>query len=102
MVTFPHGCQFCLWLEVSLTCQHKSLGMVLLCVTGSRCYPYLLCVMVVEHHSVLSIPLIVALGAWSLVGIMRLGMHLVALLLWFGHQLLRNKLCVMDLLVLID
>ena len=30
MVTFPHGCLFCLWLEVSLICQHKSLGMALL------------------------------------------------------------------------
>ena len=96
-----HGCLFCFWVEVSLICQHKSLGMVLLCITGSHCYPYLLCVMVVEHHSVLSIPLIVTLGAWSLVGIMRLGMHSVTLLLWFGHQLLRNQLCVMDMLVLI-
>ena len=84
-----------------LTSQHKSLGMVLLCVTGSRCYPYLLCVMVVEHHSVLSIPLIVALVAWSLIGIMRLGMHSVTLFLWFGHQLLRSQLCVIDLPVLI-
>ena len=69
---FPHGCLFCLLLEVSLICQHKSLGIVLFCITGSRCYPYLLCVMAVEHHSVLNIPLIVALGAWSLIGIMRL------------------------------
>ena len=75
--------------------------MVLLCIIGSRCYSYLLCVMVVEHHSVLSIPLIVALGAWSLVGIMRLGMRSVTLLLWFGHQLFRSQLCVMDLPVLI-
>ena len=28
-------------------------------------------------------------GAWSLIGKMRSGMHLVTLLLWFGHQLLR-------------
>ena len=40
-------------------------------------------------------------GDWSLVGILRLGMHSVTLLLWFGHQLLRSQLCVMDLPVLI-
>ena len=50
---------------------------------------------------VLSMPLIVILGAWSLIGIMRLGMHLVTLFLWFGHQLLRSHLCVMVLPVLI-
>ena len=25
MVTFPHGCLSCLWLEVSLICQHRNL-----------------------------------------------------------------------------
>ena len=49
---------------------------------------------------VLSMPLTVALGAWSLVGTMRFGMLLVTLILWFGLLLLRSQLCVMDLLVL--
>ena len=52
----------CLWLEVSLICQQRSLGMIWLYVIRSHCYLYLLYVMVVEHHLVLSMPLIVALG----------------------------------------
>ena len=55
----------------------------------------------VEHHLVLSMLLIDVSGAWSLVDIMRFMMLLVTLLLWFSHLLLRNKLCMMDLLVLI-
>ena len=55
--------------------------MVLLYVIRSHCYLYLLYVMVVEHHLVLSMSLIVALGAWSLVGTVRFGMLLVTLLL---------------------
>ena len=74
--------------------------MVLLYVIRSHCYLYLQYVMVVEHHLVLSVPLIVALGAWSLVGTVRFGMLLVTLLLWFGLLLLRSQLCKMDLLVL--
>ena len=74
--------------------------MVLLYVIRSHCYLYLLYVMVVEHHLVLSMPLIVALGAWSLADTMRFGMLLVTLLLWFGLLLLRSQLCMMDLLVL--
>ena len=34
-----------------------------------KCYLYLLCVMAMEHHSVLIMPLIVVLGAWSILGI---------------------------------
>ena len=37
-------------------------------------------VMVVEHHLILSMPLIVAMGAWSRVGTMRFGVLLVTLL----------------------
>ena len=68
-------------------------------VIESHYYFYLLYAMGVEHHLVLSMLLIVFLGAWLLVGIMRFVMLLVTLLLWFGHLLLRNQLCVMDLLV---
>ena len=31
-----------------------------------KCYLYLLCVIAMEHHSVLIMPLIVVLGAWSI------------------------------------
>ena len=50
----------------------------------SHCYLYLLHVMVVEHYLVLSMPLIVAMGAWSRIGIMKFGMLLVTLLLCLG------------------
>ena len=88
IVTFPDGCQSYLWLELNLICQHKNLEMVLLCIIRSCFYLYLWCVMVMEHHLVLRMSLIVILGAWSLVGIMRFGMLLVTFLLWFDNQLL--------------
>ena len=66
--------------------------MVLLYVIESHYYLYLLYVMGVEHHLVLSMLLIVVSGAWSLVGTMRFMMLLVTLPLWFGHLLLRNPL----------
>ena len=56
-------------IEVSLICQPTSLGMVLLYIIRSHCYHYLPYVMVVEHRLVLNMPLIVALEAWSLIGI---------------------------------
>lgn len=41
----------------------------------------------VEHSCALRMLLIVILGAWLVVRIMRLGMPLATLLLWFGHLL---------------
>ena len=85
LITFPHDSLSCLWVEVSLICQHRSLGVVLLYVIKSYCYLYLLYVMVVEHHLLVSMLLIVAVEIWSLIDIMRFGMLLVTLLLWFGY-----------------
>ena len=75
--------------------------MVLLYAIESHYYVYFLYVMGVEHHSVLSMLLIVVSVAWTPIGIMRFVMLLVTLLLWFGHLFLRNQLCMMDLLMLI-
>ena len=56
--------------------------MVLLCDIRSHCCLYLLFVMAVEHNLVLSMLSIVIL----IEDIMRCGMLLMTLLLYFGHQ----------------
>ena len=73
------------WLEVSLIYQQRNLGMVLLYSIETHYYLYLLYAMGVEYHLVLNMLLIVASGAWSLIGIIRSVMLLVTLLLWFGY-----------------
>ena len=72
--------------------------MVLLCDIRSNCYLYLLFVMATEHNLVLSTPLIVVLGVWSVADIMKFMTLLMTLFLWSGRQLQRRSLCVIVLM----